>query len=665
MSKTNTQISFGFIDVTAKKDSNLQVNNKQDFTDLSNLKQDDIEEVQYATCEKNQFILDGNFELMQEKPSNMCWWSNEMSDKNGNFITPLTLIISFNEVHSSVGLTLTFSKTDNYCSHLKVEYYDIANKLISSNEFYPDSHRAVCRGTAENYKTIIITFYSTNNPYRYLKLYKILYGSEKIFEGENLQNANLLEETDLISSEISFNTLDFTAYSDDDEFNLINPKGLYRLLQERQKLQVTETIKEDNTTKVKDMGTFYLDKWQNEKNKIMKFKAIDLIGVIDKTTFYGGMYKDKTVDEVVKEIMTSAGLEKDDYEIEERLKNIKLNGYIPICSHRAALQQVAFVICAVVDCSRSSKIKIYSLQSKTEKIPISKDADIFQGTRKTEQSEVVTGVSLVLHTYEDYETPFDDGIYEMDELCSYTITELGIHVLTFDEPAWDIRMSLDVSTNSTSKITIDKTMIQSSTCNSATIDFNINKVGQWIAIAMAKEAYIKKYGSTEGIYFYPDGNDGYIYTVTPRRQSDTVAVDWYTVDIENKTVESDNDAFPKMTVEPKIKVNIYGYKYKHSETQFQANVQDIIKKGDNILKVDSCYLLNTDNMNAVAENILNYYNRTYKDEFKIILKDEQVTDKVELDTGFEQNLVGNVTHLDIDLTGGFLANCKIVGKMEG
>jgi len=87
MSKTNTQISFGFIDVTAKKDSNLQVNNKQDFTDLSNLKQDDIEEVQYATCEKNQFILDGNFELMQEKPSNMCWWSNEMSDKNGNFIT--------------------------------------------------------------------------------------------------------------------------------------------------------------------------------------------------------------------------------------------------------------------------------------------------------------------------------------------------------------------------------------------------------------------------------------------------------------------------------------------------------------------------------------------------------------------------------------------------
>ena len=667
MAKTNTQISFGFIDVTAKKDSQLQASDKQEISNLNALKQDDIEEIQYATCEKNQFALDGNFELMPEKPSNICWWSNEMSDKNGNFITPPTLTINFNEVHSSNGLTLTFSKTDNYCNHLKIEHYDSSNNLISSKEFYPNSYKAICIGTAEEYKKIVITFYSTNNPFRYLKLYKILYGSEKIFEGENLQNANLLEETDLISSEISFNTLDFTAYSDDDEFNLINPKGLYRLLQERQKLQVTETVKENNTTKVKDMGTFYLDKWQNEKNKIMKFKAIDLIGVIDKTTFYGGMYRDKTVDEVIEEIMTSAGLEAEDYEIEESLKNIKLNGYIPVCSHRAALQQVAFVICAVVDCSRSFKIKIYSLKSKTEKILINKDADIFQGTRKTEQSEVVTGVSLTLHTWEDYEyLPGNDGPNEMDELGSYTLTEFGVHILAFSDPAFGILTTMDVATDSSKKVTIDNKILQTYNCNSATINFSPDVSGEKIALSLAREAYLKKYGTTEGVYFSLDGKiEQYTYAVSPRNVSDTTMIDYYTVDTKNKTVESDNGTFPKMTVEPKLRVNIYGYKYKHFETQFQVNATNIMnKKGDNVLKVDSCYLLNKDNMNAVAENILNYYNGTYKDEFKIILKDEQVTDKVEIDTGFEQNLVGNVTHLNIDLTGGFLANCKIVGKLE-
>ena len=42
--KTKAQIVFGFIDVTAKKDSQLTVNDKQDFVDLNDLKQNDIEE---------------------------------------------------------------------------------------------------------------------------------------------------------------------------------------------------------------------------------------------------------------------------------------------------------------------------------------------------------------------------------------------------------------------------------------------------------------------------------------------------------------------------------------------------------------------------------------------------------------------------------------------
>lgn len=37
-------------------------------------------------------------------------------------------------------------------------------------------------------------------------------------------SANILEEVDLLSSEISINTLDFTVYSEDDDFNIINPQ---------------------------------------------------------------------------------------------------------------------------------------------------------------------------------------------------------------------------------------------------------------------------------------------------------------------------------------------------------------------------------------------------------------------------------------------------------
>lgn len=102
--KTSTKISFGLVDVTAKKDSQLAVNDKQNFVDITDLERDDIEEVKYATCEKNQFALNGTYELMPEIENldNMCWWSNKMSNENGEFETPLVMEINFTETHSSM-----------------------------------------------------------------------------------------------------------------------------------------------------------------------------------------------------------------------------------------------------------------------------------------------------------------------------------------------------------------------------------------------------------------------------------------------------------------------------------------------------------------------------------------------------------------------------------
>jgi len=358
--KTKASIQFGFVDVTAKADSGLTVNNQQEFVNLEDLKKDDIVETKYGTLEKNQFALDGSFELMPDNLKNMCWWSKQMSDENGNFETPLTLEIDFTETHSSLGLTFLFSETGDYCNNLNIKYYDKDNNLISNVNFAPDNYKYVANNIVENYTKIVITFYSTNNPCRYLKLYQILYGAEKTFEGDSLKSASILEEVDLLSSEIPINTLDFTIYSADDDFNILNPQGVYTLLQQRQKLEVTEILIKEN--KRIPMGTFYLDTWKNKNDKQMDISAIDLVGVIDKTDFSGGIYENVTAAELLEEIFTSAGLSGDDYEIQEDLKTIILNGYLPICTHRKALQQVVFAIGAVSDCSRSSKIRIYTVK---------------------------------------------------------------------------------------------------------------------------------------------------------------------------------------------------------------------------------------------------------------------------------------------------------------
>ena len=172
--KTSTIIEYGAVDITAKSDSQLSVNNSQDFSKLDELKSDKLQEIKYSTLEKNHFTLDGKSENMGSTITGVGWWSKLMSDENGSFTTPLVLTINFSQVHSSIGLTLTFSKYA-YCNSLKIQYYSASNELIVEKTYSPDEYNYFCEQTVANYKKIVITFYSTNIPYRYLKLYGIMY----------------------------------------------------------------------------------------------------------------------------------------------------------------------------------------------------------------------------------------------------------------------------------------------------------------------------------------------------------------------------------------------------------------------------------------------------------------------------------------------------------
>lgn len=441
---TKTKIEFGLIDTTAKDDSKLIPSEKQDFVNIQDLKQEEIEEIKYGTLEKNQFLLNGEQRFLPDgELTQMGLWSNQMSDKDGNFATPITLEIDFTEVHSSLGLTFVFSSVGlgDYCNKLNIKFYNSANEIISNKDFKPNSYYYVCNDNVEKYKKIVITFYGTNNPYRYLKIYQILYGANKIFDKEMIQTAKILEEVDILSSELTINTLDFSIYSDDDEFNVVNPQGVYKLLQKRQRLTIILTKNGID----KEMGIFYLDDWSNDDDKVSSFKAIDLIGVIDKTNFLGGMYVNKDAAELIKEIFVSASLKENDYEISEEIKGIMITGHIPICTHRQALQQVLFVVGAIVDTTRDGKIKIYIPKEIQTEYQINKDRKE-TGTSKPKLNDIVTGVEITSFNFVKSE--------EEAELYKETLSA-GTYTLELSDIAYDL-----VATGAT---------ILRSNCNYATI----------------------------------------------------------------------------------------------------------------------------------------------------------------------------------------------------
>lgn len=557
--KTSTIIEYGAVDVTAKLDSSLSVNNTQSFSKLAELKRANLQEKKYSTLEKNHFVLNGESENMGDNITEVGWWSSLISNSQGIFTTPLVMTITFTQVHSSLGLTLTFSKYA-YCNNLKIQYYDGNNTLISENTYQPDNYEYFCEDTVANYKKIIITFYSTNIPYRYLKLYKILYGKAVLFEGDNLISANLLEQVNLLSDELSINTLDFVVYSDDDRFNILNPQGIYATLQQRQELKVYQ----EKNNQLNNMGTFYIDNWQSKNDNKMEFRGIDLIGLLDKTTFDGGMYTNVTVRNLILQIFQSAGIDSSYFSIDSEIENILLTGYIPVCTHREALQQILFTIGAIANCARNDIIELYRIKESDEPNEISKN-NVFKGTREIEQGEIVTGILLQAHNYS--QGTEQKKIFEGQ-------LQTGTHKISFSSPVFNI--------------TCNGGIIQSSNANYAIV--NVTTAGNVI---------------------------------------------------------------------------VNGYEYIDNTQDILIPNNDLAgNESSNVLKIDSVYLINSSNAQSIGEKIINYYNKRFTTKFKFILDDEKAGDNVTIEENYGNILNGYITELDIDLTGGYVANSKIVAKVS-
>lgn len=410
------ELKYGLFDVTAADDSTQTCTDVQPFADVTVLNTPDLDSLSvkpWATLETNQWLLDGSKRVFPDEPEKEIFglWSLSQSNDDCNFAAPITLICDFTEPHTTVGITFIFREDSyEYANKVKIEYY--SSNGIEEKIFHPDRPTFFASGLVENYTKIVCTFYGTSLPNRYLKLTEIKFGAVKIFDDDSVISAQILEEIDPTGAELSINTLEFTAYTTD--FALLDPNGVYAALQQRQAIGT----KVDGS----DFGTFFLDEPESEDDDTTTFKCIDFVGVIDTTTFMGGIYSNKFVGELVTEIMTSAEMLSSEYSLDSSLSTKRVSGYIPICTHREALQQVAFAIGAIVDCSRGKAIKIYP-QSTVAKGTITHD-DKFDG-HKVKMTSLVTGVEVTAHRYtlrSEASSAYED-----------TLTA-GTHTITFGSP---------------------------------------------------------------------------------------------------------------------------------------------------------------------------------------------------------------------------------------
>lgn len=563
--RTNTRVEFGLYDVTARGDSSPACDAAQPFCSLRRdlLVEAVPSQVKYGTLESRQWLMDGSFSFFPEVPEAYFWglWSAVQSGESGAFTDPPVLDIQFSQAHSSSGLTLHFyAPTGDWASKLKIQWYGADGGLLASALFTPDAVDFYCAKKVDRYCRIRLTFLETNHPGRYLKLAGLDYGVYLHFAGDEIVKAHVLEECDPLSAEISINTLGLTLYNKEGRFSILNPEGYFDVLQHKQKLTVWEDVRpEARSTSSTSycMGTFYLSDWENSGDTLADFTAVDAVGLLDGAPYDGGVY-DTTAGALAADILDGYS-----YTLDEELAAERVQGYLAAGTRREALQQLAFAIGAVVDCSRSDLIRISPAPARASGM-IAYDRK-FQDGSKVTLNPLITAVAVTAHRYQAEDAA--------SELYKDTL-ESGTYQVAFSAPA----------------------VADSLTVTGATLaGRGVNRCT--LTVAKAGEV-----------------------CVTGRKYVDSTIV------------------------------------LRRAAANLPPNAQD------NEPTVTDATLVSPDRATAVANRVLDYYAQRYEQTFRMIAGDEKLADRLIVQSFGGEMVRGVLTKLEFDLTGGFVADAKVVGR---
>ena len=419
--KTGVEMRFGIEDVTAKEDATLSSSPAKPFSNLLQLHDDEQKIKKWGTAEGAGILLDGTNLLFPNEPENefMGFWSIDQTDEEGLFAVRPELEIHFTGPHSSLGLTLTFSESSmEWASKITAKWFDGAGDLLAEKEFAPDAPTFFLDNIVEEYYKIHLSFHGTNRPFHWLKITGIRYGILRILGDEELTAARVLEETSILSDEVRVNTLSFSFYNQDGEFDLLGLSGAFALFQQRQEVEVTAHI--DGVPLF--IGMYYLAKVKTISGEV-QISCTDLIGAIENAEYLGGLWRTGiAAGTLIAEIMAAAGT-SDLYELDAVYESALVKGYLPISSPREALQQVAFVLGATVNCARSNKIMITAPATEVRQTV---DLSDKVSGHTLEQSDLVTGVEV--YSYEYYNQFNSSDI-------SREMREIGDHLVRFGTPS--------------------------------------------------------------------------------------------------------------------------------------------------------------------------------------------------------------------------------------
>lgn len=246
------------------------------------------------------------------------------------------------------------------------------------------------------------------------------------FSGEDVINANLVDEVNPPSLELPISEIEFQIYSTDPRFSLFSVGEFEQAFTQGQKVSLYGVFEGEE----KHMGDYFLEDWATPREYIYKFRAVNIIGVLDKITYDGGFWVNLTsAHTVVSSILSEHNISF----YVSYIQNKSVKGWIKPGTVREAIHQVAFAIGATVTATLNGGLHFAPIT-----LPINNSYSLLTILRQqkinrqnVDRLQQTSSIELISHEYTKQPDTKVEIIYN-------AVLEPGDYKVVFEKPYYDI-----------------------------------------------------------------------------------------------------------------------------------------------------------------------------------------------------------------------------------
>lgn len=339
-------ISVGIGIINQDAQENGKANGQFEYWSKGNVFNATQSRVEYATLEENYNKADGSKLFVPE--------NNELMQLNYNGIVTSDVMgivrIDFAEVYSIKGITLVFGSA--YPTEFEIE---TSEKLLTYTNASDTFFTLDVLGDTDY---IIIRPLSMVGGQQRFRLHSVLMGVGLSYSNNQTKSFKHKDYVSTISEELPSENTSFTFYDEKGLFDVDDDNSFIDYLETMQKVTISFGITlNDGRVEWHQIATNYLKSWKSQKG-IVSLTATDRLSQMDGEYSLGYKIYQRTAYEEAESIFLDAGLQPDEYFIDDYLHDVILTNPMPIGKHKECLQLLANACRCIIRQNENGRILI-------------------------------------------------------------------------------------------------------------------------------------------------------------------------------------------------------------------------------------------------------------------------------------------------------------------